>query len=128
MKKEKTFLGKQLKDFMYEKRITQQQLAAKLGVDQTMISHWITGARNPNLNTLKRLSSALDIPFNMFLEKLGIVNPEQADQINSDTCGSNQNTNLKIELLEEKMKRFELEISLLKKDNEMLKKALTNPK
>ena len=43
-----------------EKGITQEELANKVGVQNTAICNYEIGIREPNLDTLKRLASALD--------------------------------------------------------------------
>ncbi len=77
MKKGKTFFCKQFKKILKGKDITQQELAKKLGIAQSMISQWLTGASNPNLNTLKKLSSVLDVPLSYFFENLNEKNLEE---------------------------------------------------
>ncbi|MCL2014284.1 MAG: helix-turn-helix domain-containing protein [Oscillospiraceae bacterium] len=41
--------------------ITQSQLAARTGIDQSDISRIETGDANPSLNTLKRLAAGMDM-------------------------------------------------------------------
>ena len=42
-----------------------------------MISQWLTGTSNPNLNTLKKLSSVLGVQLNYFLEDLKLNDSEE---------------------------------------------------
>ena len=42
------------------KNITQSDLAAKIGAYQKDICRWETGERNPDIESLKKLSIALD--------------------------------------------------------------------
>ena len=45
----------------------QMDLAKKLGVNQSMISHYLSGRRMPALDTLSRLCSVLDLDANEIL-------------------------------------------------------------
>jgi transcriptional regulator with XRE-family HTH domain len=55
--------GETLKDIIKKLRkkrgLTQKQLAEKLGVQQTTISMWETGANRPNVDMLKPLAKIL---------------------------------------------------------------------
>ncbi len=115
MKSRKTFFGKNFKRIIAEKGFTQAELAGKLGIDQAVISHWITGTRNPSLNSLKKVSDALDISFNFLLKEAGLTEKKEDDK---------DNGSIKIDFLEEKIKRHDAEISLLKRENEFLKKEI----
>ncbi len=107
MKKEKTFFAKQLKKIMSEKDITQQKLGEKLNVSQTMVSQWLRGLRYPTLNSLQKISKALDVPTAYFLEE---------SSINKESILVQNIKEIKEQLRfnEEKMKRFETELELLK--------------
>ena len=115
MKKAKTFFCKQFKKILTEKDITQQDLAKKLGIAQSMISQWITGTSNPNLNTLKKLSSVLDVPLNYFLENLTESNLEE----------KLKEKDIKILQLEKEILKLQKEVSDLKLQNELLKNKNT---
>ncbi|MBQ3835229.1 MAG: helix-turn-helix transcriptional regulator [Elusimicrobia bacterium] len=64
----KTFSVDQLKKYMIEKGISQQDLAKKIGVIQQQISFWITGRHAPTLASIKKIADALRIPYENFLE------------------------------------------------------------
>ena len=126
MKDKKTFFCSRLKKIMFDKNITQQQLADKLNVAQTIISRWVRGNFNPNMNSVKKLATALDVPVSYFMEdeKNGIKNSED-----------NNNNNLVIDLIkqqnekfEEKLKRYDMEFILMRKEIEELKETLINSK
>ena len=68
MNGEKNFFCKQIKKIMVEKNLTQQDVAGKLGVAQTVVSRWVRGARNPSLATIKKLALIFDVPLGYFLE------------------------------------------------------------
>ena len=48
-----------LKQLRKESKITQEQLAKYLGVDQSMITKLENGTRNPSVNLLKRLAEGM---------------------------------------------------------------------
>ncbi len=68
MKKKRSFFGKQFKKIMLEKDINQRELADRLGITKAMITNWISGVRNPSLDSIKKISSVLDIDYNYFIE------------------------------------------------------------
>ena len=57
-----------LKKIRTEKGITQEQLANQVGVLNTSICNYETGLREPNLDTLKKLATALDVTVDELLE------------------------------------------------------------
>ncbi len=109
MNKEKISFGKRLKEIMYEKRTTQKDLASKLGVDQTMISHWMTGKRNPNLNTIKRISKALNIPIIELMDE-----DFRSEAKDKKLILKIKESEKKIKELEEKLKFKDEQIAFLK--------------
>ena len=48
-----------LKNIRQAQKISQKQLADKLGVDQTTISKWEKGKAYPSINKLKKVSNIL---------------------------------------------------------------------
>ena len=50
----------ELKRRRVEKNLTQEQLAAIIGVGQSAIANWETGMRKPDVITLIQLAKALD--------------------------------------------------------------------
>ncbi len=125
--------GAKIKEILYLKKITQTQLAEKLGIHKQSLTVWLNGNKNPKIETLAKIAKVLEVPLSSLIEE----NPDTSNDISNNTpngipnnaANNNQNKtendlSSKIELLEEKNKRFELEISLLKKDNETLKKEL----
>lgn len=47
---------------MKELGVTQERLAEKLGVTQGAVAHWLSGRREPDLQTIGRVLKALDLP------------------------------------------------------------------
>lgn len=56
-----------LAEALKQRTMTQEELASKIGVNQSMISHYITGRRMPALDTLSRLCTVLDVDANEIL-------------------------------------------------------------
>src|SRR5699024_4376136 len=54
-------IGERIKKARKEAGLTQAQLADRLGVSAAMVSQYETGARTPKVETLKRISNALNI-------------------------------------------------------------------
>lgn len=47
---------------MKEQRLTQEKLAEMLGVTQGAIAHWLSGRREPDLETINRILAAVGLP------------------------------------------------------------------
>ena len=60
-------IQKALAEALKQRTITQQELANKIGVHQSMISHYITGRSMPALDTLSRICTVLDLDANEIL-------------------------------------------------------------
>ena len=50
-----------------QSNIKQEDLAKKIGVSQSMISHYVSGRKMPALDTLSRLCTVLDLDANDIL-------------------------------------------------------------
>lgn len=55
-------IGGYLKACLAERKMSQKELADKIGVTKAAVSMYISGATNPSVETWKKISSALDIP------------------------------------------------------------------
>lgn len=60
-------IQKALAEALQQRTITQQELADKIGINQSMISHYITGRSMPALDTLSRICTVLDLDANEIL-------------------------------------------------------------
>ena len=56
-----------LAEALKQRTITQEELANRIGVNQSMISHYITGRSMPALDTLSRICTELDLDANEIL-------------------------------------------------------------
>ncbi len=107
-------IGKKIKDLLYSKKMSQGDLADKLGITRQSLSIWMTSKRMPKIENLEKIADILEVPLSTLLE-------EATESYHGTT---DKNLQHKVELLEEKNKIFELEISLLKKDNVFLKEEI----
>lgn len=102
-----TLFSKQLRKALYEKGLTQKELAKMIVVQKPMISRWVTGDRTPNFGSLQKIANALNLPLSYFNQNVDI----------KDICSEQKSSNNKssrLEILEEKVKRLEAEIELIK--------------
>lgn len=61
-------ISKNISEYRKRKEITIKELASLTGVTQSLLSQIEKGSANPSINTLKQISSALDVPlFNFFI-------------------------------------------------------------
>lgn len=60
-------IQKALKEALQQQPFTQAELALKIGVSQSMISHYLSGRKLPALDTLSRLCTVLDLDANEIL-------------------------------------------------------------
>lgn len=56
-----TAFGEVLRRLRYERKLSQEQLAADSNLDRTFISHLETGRKQPTLLTIFRLADALGV-------------------------------------------------------------------
>ena len=56
-----------LTEALKQHSFTQAELAEKIGVTQSMISHYVSGRKMPALDTLSRLCAVLDLDANEIL-------------------------------------------------------------
>jgi len=61
--------GKKMREFRLSKEMTQEILAAKVGVDQSYIGFLERGEANPSLRIMIKISKALSITPDMLLKK-----------------------------------------------------------
>ncbi len=61
-----------LRKFRENKGLTQEQLAKELGVTASAVTQWESGARNPNIKVLKKLSLILGCTTDELLEPIKV--------------------------------------------------------
>lgn len=66
----KSFFTERLKEARNRMKISQKDLGLKIGIDPSSASgrmnHYETGRHMPDINTLKKLASELNVPINYF--------------------------------------------------------------
>ena len=61
--------GNKLKEFRIEKGLSQQKLGTLLGFCNQTISFWENGSREPDLDTLLKISKFFEVPVEELLEE-----------------------------------------------------------
>ncbi len=101
----------QLLTLLQKKKLNQKRLAALIGAKEPLVSRWINGKSKPTTKSMVAICSALGLPPDYF-EDDNSMNINNSNIGNNNTI--NNSNNQRFELLEEKIKRLELEIELLK--------------
>ncbi|TWT26000.1 helix-turn-helix domain-containing protein [Planomicrobium sp. CPCC 101110] len=70
MQEKSTRLGSLLRDAMEQRNYSIRQLAELTSIDKATVSRIMNGKRKPTLQHLKKLSAALEIPFNDLVEAI----------------------------------------------------------
>jgi transcriptional regulator with XRE-family HTH domain len=68
------FFRKQLKKALNEKKLNQQDLSKMLNLSRQQVSFWINSSKNPSVDSLRKISKALEKDVNFFLENSGELN------------------------------------------------------
>lgn len=83
-----TTFAQSLKVLMQEKRLTQQELADKIGISQTMISNYLKGESEPGVGIIIKLAKYFGVGVEFFYPELKIQKedpkpePEKPDIVN----------------------------------------------
>lgn len=120
MKTEKNFFAKQLRNIMFEKNLTQKELASLAKTKQERISEWMNGVRNPSLSSIEKISHVLGVDINYFIENKSVnflQNKNISDSKIQILIESNNN-------LAAENEKFKKEINFLKKEIEEIKTIL----
>lgn len=76
-----------IKEILKEKGITSKELATKLGVTSGAISQYISENGNPNLKTLEKIATALNVPlWSLLVSKEEITKDETNVQSSTFVC------------------------------------------
>lgn len=78
--------GEKLRTLRKEKNLTQQQLAALIGVKNSVISFYEMGDRTPSPDVIKKLASALHVSADFLLgiekgESIDVSGLEESDKV-----------------------------------------------
>ena len=99
-------------DLLKEKNLTQKDFCKALNIQESVVSRWITGKAEPTTKSIGKIANFFDVPVGYFYDKSTYSNIHNSNIGNNNTINNN---NSRFELLEEKLKRLELEIELLKR-------------
>src|SRR5690625_4438842 len=80
-----------------EKKMTQSDLAEKLGVTEKSISNWENGRNMPELSLFKPLCQELDISLNDLMSGERVVEKEYQEKLEENIINTIDYTNKKIE-------------------------------
>ena len=97
-----------------ENNLTQQDLAEKLGVSNKSISKYERGEREPDFNTLKKLSNIFNVSIDYLL---GLSDNKNGENVNT-------NTDADIALLAKNLYELDGNSHLSKKQIELIKNLL----
>lgn len=65
--KNNNLMTSKIRQAIKEAGLTQQKLADKLGVTNPVVNVWVTGKRNPTIQTIKRIAKATGKPYSFFI-------------------------------------------------------------
>jgi len=74
-------VGVRIRDIRAKKRITQEQLAEKMGISSKYLSSIERGKENPTLNTLIRLAEGLDVDLGEVFRDLEMEDPAKRREL-----------------------------------------------
>lgn len=69
--RERALVGTGLQQIRKLLRLSQADVAAAMGISASLVSWWETGRQELRLDEARRLAQFFDIPFGLFLERLG---------------------------------------------------------
>ena len=77
-------IGSNIRDFRLKKKLTQEQLAEKLGVTFQAVSKWETRANTPDIQLLPEIAKALGIRIDDLFSDPGAALPSLTERIKDD--------------------------------------------
>ena len=66
-------ISQNLRVFRVMRKITQAELAKKIGTSQNAVSSWETGETTPKIHILQRICDEYHVPIDFFLKEIGNV-------------------------------------------------------
>ncbi len=88
-----TTVGKRIRQFRSQKRITQEELAFRIGTSAAYISNIECGKKKPSLQKIAQISEILEVTVNDFIYPANIINslmPDDLSEINSYSASKKQ--------------------------------------
>ena len=62
-----TNIGNRIKELLYEKRITQTELAKKMNIHRQVLVNWLNGTRKPKIENIEKIAKSLNISIDKIL-------------------------------------------------------------
>lgn len=72
-------MGEKINEVLKERKMSQRDLANKIGVDETTLSRYISDSRQPRLDVLIKIARALDVSVEYLI---GTVEKEDKEETN----------------------------------------------
>ncbi|MGC8976778.1 MAG: helix-turn-helix domain-containing protein [Candidatus Ratteibacteria bacterium] len=70
-------IGERIKKIRKSKKVTQEELAWRIGLSTNFIGLIERGKKRPSLETLRKISNTLEVPISYFFEKVNYKLPEE---------------------------------------------------
>ncbi|HOK55955.1 MAG TPA: helix-turn-helix transcriptional regulator [bacterium] len=70
-------IGRKIREVRKSKKITQEELAYRIGVTPNFIGLIERGKKRPSIETLRKISDALEVPVSYFFDKITYKLPEE---------------------------------------------------
>lgn len=72
------FIGQRIRNYRTQQKLSQEKLAELSGCHPTYIGQVERGEKNPTLESIEKIASALNVPLSKLFEKLGDENPDDS--------------------------------------------------
>lgn len=118
-------VGQKIKKAIKESLLTQEKAAEKIGTSQSAIGNWISGSREPSLESLKKISKITGFPLSYFIddsksiENLGI-NISGQNSINGNITQLHEKKEKHYKKLEDDLQSLEKKQQLTLAKQEMM--------
>lgn len=109
--------GEKIKKAIKNAGFTQQKFGKKINTEQSMISQWIIGKRNPSLKSLEKIALATGKPLNFFLEN---SNFDSYNSANSTVIVNEKD----YEQMQKENELLRRELEIIKKEKELILEKL----
>lgn len=77
----KQLLGRRIKEFIKKRKIRQDELAEKVGIEPTALSNIVTGRNYPLISTLEKILDVLEVSF---VEVFNFEHLDSCDNLKSE--------------------------------------------
>lgn len=67
-------IGENIKKYRIEKNLKQSELAERSGISRVAIGNYERGERTPNIDIIKKIANALDVPISILTGEINVMN------------------------------------------------------